>query len=159
MRLRLLAVSLLCIPTLCAALGAEDTEFYGNLSSGQLVKLRLVGDPQPWSRQNFIYGAQGSAKLGMCWGQRVNEIRKSFVCTTSQGAEPALIYEYLGSPDRPPTYGDRTPQGTEYRANAAKARLGDGTKRGHGTLEAIYYCKAGCTPETPRFLYEVAKYD
>ncbi len=159
MQLRLFTIPLLCMPALCAALGAEDTEFYGSSSNGRLLVLRLVSDPQPWSRQNFIYGAQGSDKLALCWSQRVNEVRKAFVCTTSKGTEPALVYELLGSLDRPPSYRDQTPQGAEYRAIAAKAKLGDGTKRGHGTLEAIYFCKAGCTPEVPKHLYEVAKYD
>jgi hypothetical protein len=159
MQLSFLAGSLLFIPLYCAALGAEDTEYYGNLSNGQLLRLRLVSDPQPWSRQNFIYGAQGSTKLALCWNQRVNEVRRSFVCTSSRGIEPALVYELLGSPDRPPSYGDQTLQGAEYRAIAAKAKLGNGTKRGHRTLEAIYSCKSGCTSETPKFLYEVATFD
>ncbi len=159
MRFGLFVAPLLCCPLACVALGADDTVFYGNLSNGQLLRLQFLSGPQPWSQQNFIYGAQASARLGLCWSLRVNEVRRSFVCTSTKGAAPELIYELLGSPDRPPTYADRTPQAAEYRAIAAKAKIGNGTKRGHGTLQAIYSCKSGCSPEAPKFLYEVANYD
>jgi len=72
-------------PVTCLARGAEDTEYYGNSASGQIHRLRLVEDPQPWSKQNFVYGASGTNWLSLCWSERVKEIRKSFVCT-----EPAV---------------------------------------------------------------------
>ncbi len=159
MHLRFVLSIVLFVPLLCTALGAEDAEFYGNLPNGQVLRLRLLSDPQPWARQNFIYGAQSSAKLAFCWVERVNEVRKAFVCTSSKGTEPTLVYQLLGSPDRPPSYGDQTPQAAEYRVIAARAKLGNGTKRGHGALEAIYACRAGCAQEAPKFIYEVSRYD
>lgn len=152
------ALSLLTASALCHALGAEDTEFYGNLPGGLLLKLRLTSDPQVWSKQNFIYGTSGT-KLALCWSERVKEVRKSFVCTTTKGTAPTLVYALFGSPEHQANFSDQTPQGKEYRAIASKARLGDGTKQGDGTLAAIYVCKVGCSADTPTHLYEVAKYD
>lgn len=154
-----LILLLLLLPAVCHALGAEDTEFYARTRAGQVLRLKFVEDPQPWSGQNFIYGAAGTRSLSLCWSEKLNEVRKSFVCTTARGAAPALIYELLGTPDKAPTYNDQSPQAAEYRAIAGKARLGKGTERGDRVLEAIFVCKQGCSPEVPRYIYEVSTYD
>ncbi len=157
--MRILSALLFLVPAICHALGAEDIEFYAMSAAGQVVMLKFIEDPKPWSRQNVVYGASGTKSLSLCWVERTNEVRRAFVCTASKGTAPTLVYEILGSADQTPKYDDKSPQAAEYRAIAGKARLGKGTERGDGVLEAIYVCKVGCNPDLPRHIYEIAKYD
>ena len=157
---RLIATFLMLSATpLCHALGADDVEFYGRLTNNRILQLHFVQDPKPWSKNNFVYGSSENSKLALCWSERINEVRNLFVCTVAKGSAPSLVYELLGSPGRKPSFRSQRPEGKEYRAISTKARLGDGTRRGNGILEAVYICKTGCDSSTPRHLYEVSKYD
>lgn len=157
--MRHLTLCFLVLPSVACALGVEDTEFYGLLEMDKVLKISFVDDPQPWSRQRPVYGSQSTAPFSFCWSEAVGEIRQSFVCAASRGAKPVLVYGVLGSPGKVPKYNASTPAGQEYRSIAGKQKLGDGTKRGDGTLEAIYECKVGCSASVPRYIFEVAKYD
>ena len=143
--------AILLAPSLALAAGAEDTEFYGRTSAGTLIKATFKEDGRPWSKGNFVYGSKASGSFAFCWTERVNEVRQSFVCAPSQGATASLVYAAVQDPDPVAT--------SEYKQLARLAKLGDGTQRGDGTLEAVYVCKSGCSSSVPRYVFEVTKYD
>jgi len=146
-----LATILLLVPTLAFASGAEDTEFHGRTAGGKLVKITFVEDGQPWSKRNFIYGSKTFGALAFCWAEKINEVRQSFLCTSSRGASATLTYVIVPQPEGSTR--------SEYKKIARLAKLGDGSQRGDGTLEAVYVCKRGCSPSVPRYVFEVTKHD
>jgi len=149
--MRNLTAVLLLFPALALASGAEDTEFHGQTASGALVKVKFVEDGQPWSKRNFIYGSKTVKAFAFCWAERINEVRQSFVCASSRGASAALTYAVVQKPEGSAR--------SEYKQIARLAKLGDGSQRGDGTLEAVYVCKSGCSASTPTYIFEVTKYD
>ena len=149
--MHLRTVILLFAPSVALAAGAEDTEFYARTSAGTLIKAIFMEDGQPWSKRNFIYGSKASGSFAFCWTEKVNEVRQSFVCAPSRGAGVNLTYTLVQNPDTVAT--------SEYKQLTRLAKLGDGTQRGDGTLEAVYACKSGCSSSVPRFVFEVTKYD
>ena len=151
--------SLFLVPTLCFALGAEQVEFFGFGDNAELVQLSFKEDPQDWSGRNFIYGTSESGALSFCWTTRVNEVPIQFLCTSSKGNKPTLIYEALPISDQGAHPPKGTPYEAEYKKLARKAKLGTGKKRGNGTVLAIYECTHRCSPGVPQRLYKVGRFD
>lgn len=142
---------LLLVPAPAMALGAEDVRFYGKLGNGELVRIGFLDDPQPWTGNAFLYGSPTPAAFRYCWGHAVDETPVSFECTSERGGAPTLIYKAVAPATGKPT--------AEYRAIARKAKLGDGSRRGDGTLLHVYECAVGCLPALPRRLFEVGMFD
>lgn len=149
--MRLCTAFFFLAPAVALAAGAEDTEFYGRTAAGTIVKVAFMEDGQPWSKTNLIYGSKVSGAFAFCWSEKINEIRQSFVCAPSRGATANLTYAVIQNPS-PVVM-------SEYKRLARIAKLGDGTQRGDGTLEAVFACKSGCTSSVPRYVFEVTKYD
>lgn len=160
MRNAALALSwILLAPTLCFALGAEDTEFHGVLDSGKQVRLQFKDDPQGGHERSFVYGTPAPGPLFRCWVTRVNEVPSQFSCSQTQGSKPQVVYDALPIPPQgahPPT---GTPYAEEYRKLARQAPLGSGAVRGDGVVLTVYRCSVGCSSQTPPRLYEVGKFD
>lgn len=157
-KLRTLALFLL-LPSIASALGIEDIAYYGLYGSGKVLKISYIGDPQPWSRQQPVYGAAGIKPFSFCWKESIDEAAQLLVCAANRASRPTLIYRANGISEQASAYDARTPAGEAYRRIAKEEKLGDGSARGDGTLEAIYECKVGCTKELPRYIFEIARYD
>lgn len=147
--------TLLLVPSLCFALGAEDTAFYGIQSGGGLVKLSLVEPPPKELTGKWVYGSPSHPSLRYCWIKRIGEVPSKLLCVSKMVVgPPTVIYEVV---QRVEGVG-RVPV-AEYRNIARRANLGSGKRRGDGTLKLIYECREGCSNDVPPRLYDVATYD
>ncbi len=165
-------LAMLMFPTLAIAAGAEDTEYIGLLQNNKLARIRFVGDAAAWTKGNLIYGAAGHVAFKYCWrdsaklqntqsgepapnapsavGTTSAEAPVYFNCTSRKGANFSISYRSVAT-------------GTEAKqlfANiAGRARLGNGSRRGDGSLTRVYECKLGCVAALPRLIFEVTHYD
>ena len=69
---------MLFAPSVALALGADDTSFYGLTKQGKLIQVNFAGDPEAWTRNNFLYSSRSSLAFSYCWSNKINEINVSF---------------------------------------------------------------------------------
>ena len=158
-RLAIVFCFLLLAPLQAAAVGAEDTGYFGRNQAGGLVRLDFLTDPESWAGEGSVYGSRSVAALAFCSLVLRPDVADELHCAPARGQPATVVYRALASGDDAPAFSERTPEGARYRSIAREAKLGNGDRRGDGTLVRILACTQGCTPAVPRQLFEVALYD
>lgn len=152
-------LSLLLAPLQATAVGAEDTRYFGRNQAGGLVQLGFLTDPESWAGEVSAYGSRSLAALAFCSFVLRPDVADELHCALARGQPATVVYRALAAGDDAPAFNARTPEGARYRSIAREAKLGNGDRRGDGTLVRILACTQGCTPAVPGQLFEVALYD
>ena len=158
-RSAIFVLSLLLAPLQAAAVGAEDTRYFGRNQAGGLVQLGFLTDPESWAGEGSVYGSRSVAALAFCSFVLRPDVADELHCAPARGQPATVVYRALAAGDDAPAFNARTPQAARYRSIAREAKLGNGDARGDATLVRILACAKGCTPAVPRQLFEVAIYD
>jgi hypothetical protein len=138
MRNLLLSLAL-SVPTICQAVGPEDSFFVAVASNGKETTLGYIFEEEAWSRDN-IYGSRERKEFAYCW-----ETETHFMCATKRGEVPKV--RYVRGPNTGGTY--KKARATFARAPSAKD---------FPIFFSYFECESGCE-KLPVFIFNLVVYE
>jgi hypothetical protein len=146
--MRVVAVALFILPSVCMALGADSEMYIGLTRDGKVIRIGFLSDRQPWSPGEFIYGAKSNPKFRYCWTSSDGSGQSHFVCSSRQGKPPSLSYRHGEY-----SYNNRT-NGIRYKEAMASFKKLKIDEESESMLD-YYICEKGCDNTVPRFIFNI----